>query len=202
MKKKKYKLLPVKDRISEEGKALVPKLLKDFSYYETGLELGLDEDTYTKTAIRNTVKNTWEAIRLRPEKYGTTLEEIAEVDKILESRNMKPAKVKLKEDSLSNSLADVSFEEIGKGILKTRDDALMLLRKKMHLMHSDEKELSKVNMATLATTFAILFDKSQIAKGEATQHIAVHAKISNDMTPEERLQAIYNIREKFSESKK
>ena len=47
----------------------------------------------------------------------------------------------------------------------------------------------------LATTVGILFDKGQIIQGEATENVAVLAKIKSDMSPEEMMDAVLKMRE-------
>ena len=40
------------------------------------------------------------------------------------------------------------------------------------------------------------FDKSQIVRGQATEHIAMKAKITKDLSPTERLELVMKYREK------
>ena len=73
--------------------------------------------------------------------------------------------------------------------------AAMLLHKKMDRMNKSKKLLDAVSLSQLSTTFGILFDKSRIVQGEATEHIAYMGRIKSDMTPEETLDALIGMRE-------
>ena len=81
----------------------------------------------------------------------------------------------------------------------TRNKAVQLLDKKLNMLNEDDEELKKVNMATLATVFGILFDKAQLAAGLATENIAIHAKIDVNMNADSALAELNKMREKFSE---
>ena len=81
----------------------------------------------------------------------------------------------------------------------TRNKAVQLLDKKLNMLNEDDEELKKINMATLATVFGILFDKAQLAAGLATENIAIHAKIDVSMNADSALNELNKMREKFSE---
>lgn len=80
----------------------------------------------------------------------------------------------------------------------TRNKAVQLLDKKLNMLNEDDEELKKVNMATLATVFGILFDKAQLADGLATENIAIHSKIDINMTSDSALQELNKMREQFT----
>lgn len=82
---------------------------------------------------------------------------------------------------------------------QTRNRAVQLLDKKLAMLNEDDEELKKVNLTTLATTFGILFDKSQLAAGLATENIAIQAKIDINMSPDAAIRELNKMREKFSE---
>ncbi len=86
-------------------------------------------------------------------------------------------------------------------VIGGRNKAAMLLHKKMDRLARSNKLIDAVSITQLATTFAIMFDKSQILRGEATENIAVHAKIAEDMTPEETLNQLLKFREAQNEEK-
>lgn len=86
-------------------------------------------------------------------------------------------------------------------VLGGRNKALMLLHKKMDMISKSKKAMEDLSLSQLATTVGILFDKAQIMKGEATENIAVMAKIDQNMTPEQSLDMLLKMREKLSEDK-
>jgi hypothetical protein len=65
----------------------------------------------------------------------------------------------------------------------------------MDMINSNKKMLEKENLVSLAKVFGIFFDKSQILQGQATENIAIKAKISKDMSPEESLEELLKMRE-------
>ena len=74
--------------------------------------------------------------------------------------------------------------------------SLILIHKKMDIAMKSKKELDKMNIAALNTVVGTLFDKRQISKGEATEHIALKAKISKDLSADEKMELIIQWREK------
>lgn len=80
-------------------------------------------------------------------------------------------------------------------LLGGRNKAALLLHKKLDRLDKSRKLLDATTLTQLATTFGILFDKSQIILGQATENIAVMAKIKDGMTAEESLDALLKIRE-------
>jgi hypothetical protein len=190
----------VKDLIPKKKRPELVELLKTHSFAEAGDVLGLEKVLKNKTNVRNTIRRVWEDIKEKPEDNGVSREKVKEVHEILDMRRINKGGAKKQVITpLNNSLAEVGFKDLVSGVQDTRDATLMLVRKKLNLLNSDKEQLKKMNLATLTTAFGILFDKSQIAKGEATEHIAIHAKISQDMSPEDRIAAIAKIREEASE---
>lgn len=191
----------VKDLVVKEKRPELAELLKTHSYLEAGRALGIEDELKNPTNVRNTIRRVWEDIKKNPEENGVSRETVDEVDEILKSRKVETKKSVQTTDKLKESLAKAEFPDLVTGVQTTRDDILMLMRKKLNQLYNDEKELSKLNLATLTTSFGILFDKSQVAKGEATEHIAIHAKIDREMSPEERIKAVAEIRENLAQNK-
>jgi uncharacterized metal-binding protein len=59
----------------------------------------------------------------------------------------------------------------------TRNLAVQTLNNKLVEVNSSPEKLEKVSLKELATVFGILFDKSRVMEGLATENIAIHAKI-------------------------
>ena len=81
----------------------------------------------------------------------------------------------------------------------TRNLAIQTLNKKLLELYDDEEQLNKVNLATLATVFGILFDKAQLAAGLSTQNIAISAKVDITMSADKAPEELNKMREKFNE---
>ena len=82
----------------------------------------------------------------------------------------------------------------------TRNLSLQLLNKKLEEIFEDPEARAKINLATLATSFGILFDKTQLMNGMATQNIAVQAKIDVNMTSDKIVEELSKMRESFQDA--
>ena len=82
----------------------------------------------------------------------------------------------------------------------TRDLTLDILGQKLLMIMGDEEQMQKVNLATLATVFGIMYDKTQLMQGLSTQNIALNAKIDVNMKSDEAIQELNKMRESFRES--
>lgn len=73
---------------------------------------------------------------------------------------------------------------------------MQLINKKLDHLGKDKKSLDKVGIGELAKVAGILFDKGQIIQGQSTENIAVMSKnIKTDMSPEEAMEVLLNMRE-------
>lgn len=93
-------------------------------------------------------------------------------------------------------LNDQEMVEISKD---TRNLAIQTLNKKLIDLNMDPEQMAKVNLATLATVFGILFDKSQLMNGLATENISIHAKIDVNMSSDKALEELNKMREGYAE---
>lgn len=84
----------------------------------------------------------------------------------------------------------------------TRNIVLQTLNKKIAELYNDPEALAKVNLATLATTFGIMFDKGQLMDGMATQNIAISQKIDITMTSDMTIAELNKMREGYTEENK
>ena len=80
----------------------------------------------------------------------------------------------------------------------TRNLTLQILNKKLVQLDSDPDELAKVNLTTLATAFGIMFDKTQLMSGLATENIAIQAKIDITMSSDKALEELNKMREQYA----
>lgn len=81
----------------------------------------------------------------------------------------------------------------------TRNLAIQTLNKKLIELYHDDEQLSKVNLATLATVFGILFDKAQLAEGLSTSNIATHTKIDINISSDKALDELNRMRQRINE---
>lgn len=95
------------------------------------------------------------------------------------------------------ALETETMVELAKG---TRDLTLDILGKKLLLIMNDEEQMSKVNLATLATVFGIMYDKTQLMQGLSTQNVAINAKVDVNMRSDEAIAELNKMREKFRDN--
>ena len=81
----------------------------------------------------------------------------------------------------------------------TRNLAMMVLNKKLLDLYDDPEQLAKINIATLATAFGIMFDKHQLMHGLSTENVAIQHKIDINMTSDKALEELNKMREQYAE---
>ena len=84
----------------------------------------------------------------------------------------------------------------------TRNITLQALQRKMQSLLDNPEELAKVNIATLATAFGIMFDKGQLMDGMATQNIAISKKVDINMSAVDALAELDKLRQTYTEDNK
>jgi len=177
--------------LNNQKKAGLFKYLATHSLHEAGMEFGFDKYYKTNAGMKNAVYKIYREVHNDPEKFCISLDTVDLVAESMSNRAVakpNPSKPTLKEQAeLSKDIKELS--------LSTRDQAANLLFRKMDMIGSSRKKLDDVSLSVLATTFGILFDKAQIIQGQATENVAVLAKIDKDMTPEESLDFILKVRE-------
>lgn len=97
-------------------------------------------------------------------------------------------------------LRKIDTEEMVAMAKDTRNMAVQLLEMKLQELYADPAQREKLNLATLATVFGILFDKTQLMAGLSTENIAIQAKIDINMNSDTALQELNKMREKYAES--
>lgn len=184
-------------RLTDEKKGLLVKLLIEKNLYQAGLDFELDKFFATTVAVRNAVYRYYNEVSKDPERYGLTREKLDEVAKALASRTIHAANNR---QSSMVSLREKHEAEANKDmkdlVLEGSKKALQILTRKMERIGRSNASIDDTNLATLASTFGILFDKAQIVKGQATENVAILAKIdTSKLSPEEALSTVLKMRE-------
>lgn len=193
--KRLQKALPVWKQLPEAKEREFYKLLINHNYTEAAIQIGLDAH-YEGAGLRGAAYQLYKYID--PDKLGIDKELQDLVREAIEKRKSTGGKpVQMSEKGLDLPSAEVLDPTDTKGVvLGGRNKAAMLLHKKMDYLSTNKKALNDTSISQLATVFGIFFDKSQVLQGQATENIAVMSKnISDDMTPEEMLEATLKMRE-------
>lgn len=174
----------------EDKYSFIFKCLETKTLYETGIEFGFDKIYKDSRAVNNAVYNIYRKVLVDPQKYAVLPETVERVKNVISNRSITNKDTTLREKIDAEENKD--FKEL---VLDGRRKAFQLLNKKMDRISSKPKMLDDVNITALAQTFGILFDKSQIISGEATENVAILAKIDKNMSSEDALASILKMRE-------
>ena len=181
-------------KLTDAKKGQVVRALIDKNMYEVGLEFELDKYYKDSRAVKNAVYRTYQAAVKDPARYGLTIEEAANVQDKMQNRlpvNIREAQPTTLREKLDDD-KNKDFKELA---IEGRNKAYQILLRKLDMVGRNKRNLSEVNLSTLATTFGILFDKVQITKGEATENVAIMGKVDTNMSAEEALGMVLKMRE-------
>jgi hypothetical protein len=179
------------------------KLLVTHNYAEAAAQIGMDA-FYSGDGLRRVGYQIYQ--RLDVSKLGIDQDLQDMVTQAIEARKIfkgrKPEnqeKLPAEQEFTPAELLDP--KDTKQLVLGGRNKAAILLHKKFDLLNKNKQALKDTSLSQLGTVFGILFDKSQIIQGEATEHVAVMSKNIKDMNPEESLDAILRMREEEIASK-
>lgn len=181
-------------RLPKEKEVEIFKALASKSTGQVGLDFGLDKTFSTMNSVRNAVTAIKNRISANPAEYGVSQEVVDLVNKAMKNRNVDkrvdvPLAVKQKEaQGITNVIESV------------KNGAWALIDKKIKMTAKSTKLLKETTFQQLGTIAGIAFDKHQIIKGEATENIAVRAKIDKNLSPEELLNVVLAQRQENNDS--
>lgn len=187
--------LPLSLQITDEQKKTFYLSLARLNLVDAAKGIGLGERYTTDNSIRAISFRLLKSID--PRLLGLSEDTITIVKDALEGRRAK-AHTEIT-DGAQPELLDP--EDSKMLVIGGKNKAAMLLHKKFDRLMKNKKMLDEVSLSQLATTFGIMFDKSQILRGEATENIAVMANVKSNMTPEESLEVLLKMREIQQEEK-
>lgn len=178
-------------KISDERKAVLFRKLASTTLYEAGVEFGLDKHYKDAAGVRNKVYAIYRDVANNYEKYAVQKETVDLVVAAVSGR-----KVAIKQGATVAEKHDAITTVDIKGLtLSGRDTAGKLIARKLDYLDKHPKELQKESLVNLGKIFGIMFDKSQIIQGQATEHVALMGRIDSNLTPEQALEAVLRSRE-------
>lgn len=183
--------------ITNKQKAEVFKDLVKVSAYQAGVRAGIDRYYKNKWSLIAFIRRVEKEVRDNPKKFGISDDTISMVDSALVERKTKKISVIGQEmfESPKVGMADYDIKDL---VERGSKKSLLLLHAKMDMIGDSKKQLRETSISALAQLVGIMFDKRQISKGEATEHINMRAKIDIDeKSPEEALQVLLNMREQM-----
>ncbi len=181
-------------KFGEEKEAEIFKKLAYNSAYEVGLEYGFDKVYSSTLAIRNAVTSIKTKVKNHPEKYeryGVTKDVYEVVAAASSKRNV--AGPNAGKRSVAEQKIDSNDIKSLMGSIMTK--TFVLIDKKLNMVGKSRKKLDSISFKELGVIGGISFDKSQILKGEATENIAVMSRVDKDISPEDALKLVSQMRE-------
>lgn len=158
--------------------------------WEIGQEYNFDKVYKDKRAVTNAVYAIYNKVKNNPGKYGIDTDTM---NLVLDAVGQR--KIRKNAQFVTEPLSDKEMVDIGSLVSDNRDRAARILNKKLISLEKSQKKMENISFKELTTAFGIMFDKGQLLKGEATEHIAHYAKIEKNMDPVEALKIIQDMRE-------
>lgn len=178
-------------KLNESKKGDIFRMLSQKSLYDTGIEFGFDKHYKDVTGVKNAIYKIYKQVCAEPQRYFVLPEVVDVVKGVVSNRSVSAESSKSLREKREEA-DKVDFKEL---LMGGRAKALKLVHAKLDLLSSSKKKLDEVGVTALAQTLGILFDKAQIIQGEATENIAMLAKIDGNITPEQAMEAILKSRE-------
>lgn len=167
------------------------KLLEKRSLYEAGLEFGLDKNYKTAASMNAAVYKIYSAIKNDPTRFGADMDVVNKVVSAVSTRGKYRDNIAL----TLREKQEIAQNDVKELLLDTRNVSLQMLRNKLYSIGKEKKAMENLSLSEIAKVFGILFDKGQLISGQATEHIAHLSKISENLSPQEMLDAVINQRE-------
>ena len=174
--------------LTETQKRSIFKDLANKSQYAVGIDYKFDQYYKNRIAVLNAVQKVYKEVKESPEKFAISQEVLDMVEHGMKVRR-----------DIGKSV--VTAEELPKDVdekqlvLGVRSKAWRLLDAKLNHLSRNKKAFKAESLMSLAKVAGITFDKSQIVRGEATEHIALKARVDENITAQEAMSQLLKIRE-------
>lgn len=169
------------------------------SYLEVGYNNDLDEYYSSDASIRTTVGKIVREVSDHPSSYDISEDKAKMVKELIKGR-----KKSGRTDSVKNynkkkvqQHMEKPLQEIVEG---NRDMLSAVMHKKLRSLLKNNSELKDTSLSQISGAFSVMFDKSQIMLGKATENIAIQGNIDKDMEPEDAIDTVVKMRDKHVES--
>ena len=179
--------------VKDDLKGNIVRSLASKSYADVGFDYKLDKLWPNVNTMRSNIYKIWCQVKAEPEKFGVSLEALEMVDKAMQER-----KISTNQDKTIKTkevLGMIVEDDIKNLAIKGRDKSAVLIHKKMDHLSAHPKLLQQESLVNLAKVFSTFFDKAQIVQGQATENIAVLAKMDDNITPELAMEMLLKVRE-------
>lgn len=195
--------------LTDEKKGIIFRALGKMPIYSVGVEFDFDKHYANSLGVKNAVYRIYQQVRKDPNKYGVSPEVCDSVVSSVSKRSASAPAEDIVTTGTSGVLPHISetptlrektdVQKVDENdyttlVLSNRTKAMSLVSKKLNT-YKTKKQIDSLKLSEIVTAAAILFDKGQIIQGQATENIAIMAKIDDNITPEDALNAILRMRE-------
>jgi len=180
-------------KLTDTQKHAIFKLLANMSQYRAGVEFGLDKYFEKPVQIINVVNRIYRDVKENPAKFAISQDVIELVEKGMVSRKGQHHELM----ELAKDPGELSDKDL---VIGVKRKAWVLLDEKLNYLVKHRKAFRQESLMSLAKMAGIAFDKAQIMKGEATEHIAIKAKVDSDITSQEAITQLLKLREALAQA--
>lgn len=174
--------------LTELQKRSIFKALASKSQFLVGKDFDFNKYYESRSAIVNQVNKIYQEVKEAPEKFAISQEVLDLVEKAMQDRRSKNHPTQL----VTIDPGKVSEREL---VVGAKQKVWVLLNQKLDYLAKNKQAFRNESIMSIAKVAGIVFDKAQITNGEATEHISLKAKINENITPGEALEALLKVRE-------
>lgn len=177
----------------KEKEISIFKALASKSTYKVGCDFGLDKIYKNARGVRNAVNSIYAKVKNNQDKYGISDDTLDLVEQGMKERRLAghPANHPITHAEEK----ELAVKDIKEVVIDIRNRSFDLIDKKLSRVANSKKKLDAMSFKDLGIIAGISFDKAQILKGEATENIAVMAKIDHNITADEALKIALETRD-------
>lgn len=172
-------------KVSDQKKAAIFKALASKSLRQVAVDFELTDKYSSLDSATAAVQRIYNQVKNNPEEFIVS-----------------PDTVELVVSSVSNRTAgrpviheNINEKDIKDLVTSGRDKVARIINRKLDYVERSPKLIKELSFAQLGTIFGILFDKSQIVQGQATEHILKISKIDSNMSADQALDTVLRMRE-------
>jgi len=175
-------------------KAAIFKMMAEKPAYQVGLAFELDKHYKNAATVSASVIRIFHEVKHNPEKFMIPLDTVEVIASAVASRSIG---TRSKENRISlREQMDIEKNRPLEEIVKNNSQkSAILLSLRIDDALASKKARQKIGIGELAKVYGITFDKRQLIEGKATEHVALMAKISEDMTPASAIETVLKMRE-------
>ncbi|TSD02702.1 MAG: hypothetical protein Athens071426_417 [Parcubacteria group bacterium Athens0714_26] len=170
----------------EQKKELATSLI-DMSSLDVGMAFGFNKFYKTDISIKQAVFNCWKEIKANHSLYGLSDDTVTFIERAILAKRAGKLKALIKETDI-----DLSDKKEAANI--SSDKCWILWNRKMDYLLNNSNALKNVPLSQLAIFLGTIFDKTRLIKGEATEHIALRAKIDEGLSAKQILEEVMKRR--------